>query len=139
MLRIRTFKAPPEVYSGIEHELREVFQLYERHGVDRFAEWVSMPQAKATLPAGVFAGSYGTSLVITLDRPDPDIAEPDRVAMILKQDRPFGTMRPVMGKRTVRHRAEQCRVVVHDNAVVQYCCISGRFERTVLLELRGGE
>ena len=52
-----TFKAPPEVYSGIEHELREVFQLYERHGVDRFAEWVSMPQAKATLPAGVFAGS----------------------------------------------------------------------------------
>ncbi len=50
-------KAPAEAYSGIERELREVFQLYERHGVDRFAEWVSMPQAKATLPAGVFVGS----------------------------------------------------------------------------------
>ena len=50
-------KAPPEAYSGIESELREVFRLYDRHGVDRFAEWVSVPQVKATLPAGLLAGS----------------------------------------------------------------------------------
>ena len=50
-------KAPPEVYSGIENELREVFRLYDRHGVDRFAEWVSVPQVKATLPAGLLAGA----------------------------------------------------------------------------------
>ena len=31
-------KAPPEAYSGIESELREVFRLYERYGVDHFAE-----------------------------------------------------------------------------------------------------
>jgi hypothetical protein len=50
-------KAPPEAYTGIEGELREVFHLYERHGVDHFAEWVSVPQVKATLPAGLLAGS----------------------------------------------------------------------------------
>jgi len=43
-------KAPPEVYSGIEPELREVFALYEKHKVDRFAEWVSMAEVRATLP-----------------------------------------------------------------------------------------
>jgi hypothetical protein len=46
-------KAPPEVVSGIEHELREVFRLYEKHGVDRFAEWVPMDQARKTLPDGL--------------------------------------------------------------------------------------
>src|SRR5271157_1582232 len=49
-------KAPPEAYSGIESELREVFRLYERYKVDHFAEWVSIPQVKATLPAGLLAG-----------------------------------------------------------------------------------
>jgi hypothetical protein len=49
-------KAPPEAYSGIETELREVFRLYDRHGVDRFAEWVSIPQVKATLPSSLFTG-----------------------------------------------------------------------------------
>ena len=47
-------KAPPETYAGIERELREVFRLYEKHGVDRFAEWVSMEQVKAVLPESVF-------------------------------------------------------------------------------------
>ena len=46
-------KAPPEAYSGLESELREVFRLYERYGVDQFAEEVSIPQVKATLPAGL--------------------------------------------------------------------------------------
>jgi hypothetical protein len=48
--------APPEVCSGIKTELREVFRLYDRHGVDHFAEWVSIPRVKATLPAMLFAG-----------------------------------------------------------------------------------
>ena len=47
-------KAPPEAYGGIERELREVFRLYERHGVDRFTEWVAMSQVKAVLPESVF-------------------------------------------------------------------------------------
>ena len=55
--------------------------------------------------------------------------------MILKQDRPLGTMRPVMGKRTVRHGADHGGVVVHDDAVVQHGCVGGRLERTVFLEL----
>ena len=46
-------KAPPEAYTGIESELREVFRLYERYGVDYFAAEVSIPQVKATLPAGL--------------------------------------------------------------------------------------
>jgi hypothetical protein len=50
-------KAPPEAYSGIEKELREVFELYDRYGVDRFAEWVPLSQVKATLPTGLIAGS----------------------------------------------------------------------------------
>ncbi len=50
-------RAPAEAYSGIENELRTVFRLYDRHGVDRFAEWIPMPQAKAALPAGLLAGS----------------------------------------------------------------------------------
>jgi hypothetical protein len=47
-------QALPEAYTGIERELREVFRLYDRHKVDRFAEWVSMSQAKAVLPDRVF-------------------------------------------------------------------------------------
>ena len=50
-------KAPVEAYSGIESDLREIFRLYDRHGVDRFAEWVSIPQVKATLPSGLLEGS----------------------------------------------------------------------------------
>ncbi len=50
-------KAPPEAYSGVENELGVVFRLYARHGVDRFAEWVSTAQAKGTLPTRLFAGS----------------------------------------------------------------------------------
>jgi hypothetical protein len=46
-------QAPPEAYTGIERELRAVFRLYDRHKVDRFAEWVSMAQAKAVLPERV--------------------------------------------------------------------------------------
>ena len=49
--------------------------------------------------------------------------------MILKQDRPLGTMRPVMGQRTVRHGADQGRVVVHDDAVVEHRCVLPRQQR----------
>ena len=45
--------------------------------------------------------------------------------MILKQDWPLGTMRPVMGQRTVRHGADQGHVVVHDDAVVEHRCVKG--------------
>jgi hypothetical protein len=47
-------KAPPEAYQGIESELRDAFRLYGRHDVDRFAEWVSLAQVKATLPESLF-------------------------------------------------------------------------------------
>jgi Domain of unknown function (DUF4838)/Glycosyl hydrolase family 20, domain 2 len=47
-------KAPREAYTGIEGELRDVFRLYHRHHVDRFAEWVSTEQVQATLPESVF-------------------------------------------------------------------------------------
>lgn len=50
-------KAPVEAYAGIETELRDVFRLYGKHKVDRFAEWVSTQQVRATLPDRLFAGS----------------------------------------------------------------------------------
>jgi hypothetical protein len=44
-------KVPPEVVSGISSELREVFRLYERHGVDLFSEGLRVAAVKSTLPA----------------------------------------------------------------------------------------
>ena len=89
---------------------------------------------KATSGSGA-----GSSLIIALDRADPDVAEPNRVAMILKQDRPLGTMRPVVGQRTVCHGADQGRVIVYDDTVVEYSCVRGRLERAVCLEAGGRE
>ena len=54
--------------------------------------------------------------------------------MILKQDRSLGTVRSVMGAGTVGHGAEQGRVVVNEDAVVEHRCVSGRLERAVFLE-----
>jgi hypothetical protein len=49
-------KVPPDVLSGISSELREVFRLYERHGVDLFSEGLSIATVKSTLPADLLSG-----------------------------------------------------------------------------------
>ena len=54
--------------------------------------------------------------------------------MVLKQDRPLGSMRPVMGKARICHRAEQGRVVVDEDAVVKHGRVGGRLDRTIVLE-----
>ncbi|WP_165074636.1 DUF4838 domain-containing protein [Paludisphaera rhizosphaerae] len=46
-------EAPPEAYRGCEEQIRELFRLYDRHGVDRFSERISAATLKATLPASV--------------------------------------------------------------------------------------
>ncbi|MDG3004874.1 DUF4838 domain-containing protein [Paludisphaera mucosa] len=51
----RLKEAPPEAYRGMEAELRELFRLYERHGVDRYSEGLPAAALKATLPASLFA------------------------------------------------------------------------------------
>ncbi len=46
-------KVPREAVSGIEDEIRDVFQLYDEFQVDRFAEWLSVAQVKSVLPDGL--------------------------------------------------------------------------------------
>jgi hypothetical protein len=48
-------KAPPEDYSNIAGEIREVFRLYDRHKVDLFSEGLTIKSVKAVLPAGFLA------------------------------------------------------------------------------------
>jgi len=51
----RVEEAPPEAYRGMEADLRELFRLYDKHGVDRYSERVSAEALKATLPASLLA------------------------------------------------------------------------------------
>ena len=50
----RLKQAPPESYKGLEADLRELFRLYERHGVDRYSENLAAAPLKAVLPASLF-------------------------------------------------------------------------------------
>lgn len=50
----RLKEAPPEAYRGREDEIRELFRLYEKHGVDRYSEGLAAAPLKATLPASLF-------------------------------------------------------------------------------------
>jgi hypothetical protein len=50
----RLKEAPPEAYEGKEAEIRELFRLYEKHGVDRFSESLAAAPLKAALPAPLF-------------------------------------------------------------------------------------
>ena len=46
-------RLPPGAYSGIESELREVFRLYERYGVDHFAEGSRFRRSRRRFPRGL--------------------------------------------------------------------------------------
>jgi len=47
-------EAPPETYQGLENDLRELFRLYEKFGVDRYSEGLPAAPLKAVLPASIF-------------------------------------------------------------------------------------
>lgn len=47
--------AEPEAYQGLEEPLRAAFALYERHDVDRLAEFFTVAELKALLPPAIFA------------------------------------------------------------------------------------
>lgn len=47
-------EAPAEAYQGHEAELRELFRLYEKFGVDRYSEGLPTAPLKAALPASIF-------------------------------------------------------------------------------------
>jgi len=47
--------APPKTYKGLEADLRELFRLYEKFGVDRYSEGLPAAPLKAVLPASIFA------------------------------------------------------------------------------------
>ncbi|AMV37856.1 DUF4838 domain-containing protein [Planctomyces sp. SH-PL62] len=55
----RLKEAPPKAYQGMEADLRELFRLYERHGVDRYSEGLAAAPLKAVLPASLFAAADG--------------------------------------------------------------------------------
>ncbi|WP_337172966.1 DUF4838 domain-containing protein [Paludisphaera sp.] len=55
----RLKEAPPEAYTGKEAEIRELFRLYEKHGVDRYSEVLPAAPLKATLPASLFEAPEG--------------------------------------------------------------------------------
>src|SRR5215204_3647180 len=59
-----------------------------------------------------------TGLLVRLQRPDPDIAEPDGVAMILKPDRPLRVRGSVGRVQLVRRRAPEGPRRMHGDAVV---------------------
>ncbi len=50
---------PPEAYEGKEAEIRELFRLYDKHGVDRFSEGLAAAPLKAALPASLRGSREG--------------------------------------------------------------------------------
>src|SRR5262245_20966706 len=59
-------------------------------------------------------------LVVGLEVTNPDVPEPDRVAVILEGYGTFRSVRCVLAHRPIRHGADHRRVIVHQDAVVQH-------------------
>src|SRR5687767_10830216 len=86
---------------------------------------------RATAPAPLLA-------VVGADGAHPDVAETDRVAVVLQAQRALSRVRLVLGELLVGGRAEDLGVVLHDDAVQEHGGVGGRLQAAVAVEDRGG-
>src|SRR5947207_4054496 len=81
---------------------------------------------------------FQLSLVIPLQRPDPDIPEAHRIAVILQRQRAPGGLGSIRVDFLVSRRSPERRRVVDQHAIVQHGH-HGRLVERVRLETRSGE
>src|SRR3989442_7581688 len=63
---------------------------------------------------------FGSFPVVSLDRPDPHVAEPRRIPMILKADGTFALVGTLFGNLAVLRRPEDLLLLVREDAVVEH-------------------